>query len=73
LPVTAGAESALEDPNLKLVHDALKNASGFQLYLDQAFPPAIGQQVNDSVAELVARSSSPEAVAQAIAKTAKNQ
>jgi hypothetical protein len=29
--------------------------------------------VNDSVAELVARSSSPEAVAQAIAKTAKNQ
>jgi raffinose/stachyose/melibiose transport system substrate-binding protein len=73
LPVTAGAESALEDPNLKLVHDALKNASGFQLYLDQAFPPAIGQQVNDSVAELIARSSSPEAVAQAIAKTAKNQ
>jgi raffinose/stachyose/melibiose transport system substrate-binding protein len=73
LPVTTGAESALEDPNLKLVHDALKNASGFQLYLDQAFPPAIGQQVNDSVAELVARSSSPEAVAQAIAKTAKNQ
>jgi raffinose/stachyose/melibiose transport system substrate-binding protein len=73
LPVTAGAESALEDPNLKLVHDALKNASGFQLYLDQAFPPAIGQQVNDSVAELIARSASPEAVAQAIAKTAKNQ
>lgn len=73
LPVTAGAESALEDPNLKLVHDALKSATGFQLYLDQAFPPAIGQQVNDSVAELVARSSSPEAVAQAIAKTAKNQ
>jgi raffinose/stachyose/melibiose transport system substrate-binding protein len=73
LPVTNGAESALEDPNLRLVHDALKNATGFQLYLDQAFPPAIGQQVNDSVAELVARSSSPEAVAQAIAKTAKNQ
>lgn len=73
LPVTAGAEDALEDPNLKLVHEALKAASGFQLYLDQAFPPAIGQQVNDSVAELVARSASPQAVAQAIAKTAKNQ
>jgi raffinose/stachyose/melibiose transport system substrate-binding protein len=73
LPVTAGAESALEDPNLKLVHDALKNATGFQLYLDQAYPPAIGQQVNDSVAELVARSASPQAVVQAIAKTAKNQ
>lgn len=73
LPVTAGAESALEDPNLKLVHHALESATGFQLYLDQAYPPAIGQQVNDSVAELVARSASPQAVAQAIAKTAKNQ
>jgi len=73
LPVVQGAEDALVDPNLKLVHDALKSATGFQLYLDQAYPPAIGQQVNDSVAELVAKSASPEAVAQAIAKTAKNQ
>jgi raffinose/stachyose/melibiose transport system substrate-binding protein len=73
LPVATGAESALEDPNLKLVHDALKNATGLQLYLDQSLSPAIGQQVNDSVAELVARSASPDAVAQAIAKTAKNQ
>lgn len=73
LPVTAGAEDALEDPNLKLVHEALRTASGFQLYLDQSLSPAIGQQVNDSVAELVARSASPQAVAQAIAKTAKNQ
>jgi raffinose/stachyose/melibiose transport system substrate-binding protein len=73
LPVARGAEDAIEDPNLKLVHEALKNATGFQLFLDQAFPPAIGQQVNDSVAELVARSATPQAVAQAIAKTAKNQ
>jgi raffinose/stachyose/melibiose transport system substrate-binding protein len=73
LPVALGAEDALVDPNLKLVHEALKSATGFQLFLDQAYPPAIGQQVNDSVAELVARSASPQAVAQAIAKTAKNQ
>ncbi|MEO8178166.1 MAG: extracellular solute-binding protein [Deltaproteobacteria bacterium] len=72
LPVTQGAEDAIKDPNLKLVHAALSNASGFQLFLDQAYPPAIGQQVNDSVAELVAGSASPQAVAQAIAKTAKN-
>jgi len=65
LPVAAGAEDAIDDPNLRLVHAALKSATGFQLYLDQAYPPAIGQQVNDSVAELVARSSTPEAVAQA--------
>jgi raffinose/stachyose/melibiose transport system substrate-binding protein len=72
LPVTQGAEDAIQDPNLRVVHAALTQASGFQLYLDQAYPPAIGQQVNDSVAELVAGSASPQAVAQAIAKTAKN-
>jgi raffinose/stachyose/melibiose transport system substrate-binding protein len=71
--VTRGAEDAIRDPNLKIVHQALVSATGFQLYLDQAYPPAIGQQVNDSVAELVAKSASPAAVAQAIAKTAKNQ
>ena len=72
LPLAAGAEDALTDPNLKLVHAALAQATGFQLYLDQAYPPAIGQQVNDSVAALVAKSASPQAVAQAIAKTAKS-
>jgi raffinose/stachyose/melibiose transport system substrate-binding protein len=72
VPVTAGAEDALRDPNLKQVHGALAQATGFQLYLDQAYPPAIGQQVNDSVAALVAKSATPLAVAQAIAKTAKN-
>jgi len=72
LPVTAGAEDALQDPNAKAVHEALSRASGFQLYLDQAYAPAIGQQVNDSVAELLAGSATPQAVAQAIAKTAKS-
>jgi raffinose/stachyose/melibiose transport system substrate-binding protein len=72
LPVTQGAEDALQDPNAKAVHEALAGASGFQLFLDQAYAPAIGQQVNDSVAELLAGSASPRAVAQAIAKTAKS-
>jgi raffinose/stachyose/melibiose transport system substrate-binding protein len=72
VPVTQGAGDAIVDPNLKLVHAALASATAFQLYLDQAYPPAIGQQVNDSVAALVAKSASPQAVAQAIAKTAKS-
>ena len=67
------SEDAIKDPNLKQVHEVMAKATGFQLYLDQAYPPAIGQQVNDSVAALVARSASPEAVARAIAQTAKNQ
>jgi raffinose/stachyose/melibiose transport system substrate-binding protein len=73
LPVAAGAEDAVKDVNLKKLHETLTKASGFQLYLDQAYPPAVGQQVNDSVAELVAGKASPQQVAQAIAKTAKNQ
>jgi len=73
LPVVKGTESALTDPNKKLVSQTLASATGFQLYLDQAFPPAVGQEVNDSVAALVAGQKSPQQVAQAITQTAKSQ
>ncbi|GAA0945225.1 extracellular solute-binding protein [Virgisporangium aurantiacum] len=71
LPVTQGAEDALKDPNLKKVQETAAKATGFQLYLDQAYPPAVGQTVNDSVAALVAKQMSPQQVAEAIAKAAK--
>ncbi|MEU1339802.1 extracellular solute-binding protein [Streptomyces sp. NPDC005827] len=73
IPVVPAAESALTDTNLKLVQAQLKAATGFQLYLDQAYAPAVGQQVNDSVAGLIAGSKSPEDVTQAITKTAKEE
>jgi raffinose/stachyose/melibiose transport system substrate-binding protein len=73
LPVAKGAEDAVTDPNLATVSKTLASATGFQLFLDQAYAPAIGQQVNDSVAELIAGTASPQQVAQTIAKTAKNQ
>ncbi|MEU5312907.1 extracellular solute-binding protein [Streptomyces sp. NPDC021562] len=73
IPVVPAAESALTDRNLKLVQAQLKAATGFQLYLDQAYPPAVGQQVNDSVAGLIAGSKSPEDVTQAITKAAKEE
>ncbi|MFI2763796.1 extracellular solute-binding protein [Streptomyces echinatus] len=66
LPVVPAAESVLTDPNLKAVQTQLKAATGFQLYLDQAYAPAVGQEVNDSVAALIAGSKSPEQVAQSI-------
>ena len=50
----------------------LAKATGFQLYLDQAYPPAVGQQVNDSVAELVAGQDA-EQVVKDITKVAKSQ
>jgi raffinose/stachyose/melibiose transport system substrate-binding protein len=62
LPVVKGMDSAINDPNLKLVSATLAKATGFQLYLDQAYPPAVGQQVNDSVAQLMAGKATPEQV-----------
>jgi raffinose/stachyose/melibiose transport system substrate-binding protein len=66
VPTVKGAEAGIKDPNLKAVAQAVSSATGFQLYLDQAYPPAVGQQVNDSVAELVAGKASPEQVTQTI-------
>jgi raffinose/stachyose/melibiose transport system substrate-binding protein len=71
LPVVKEAGDAVTDPNLKLVGETLAKASGFQLYLDQAYAPAVGQQVNDSVAELLAGKAKPEKVVEAITTAAK--
>jgi raffinose/stachyose/melibiose transport system substrate-binding protein len=73
LPVLKGEESKVKDPNLAVVAQSLAQATGFQLYLDQAYPPAVGQEVNDSVAALIAGKKSPEEVAAAITATAKSE
>ena len=73
LPVVPAAESALTDPNLSAVQTQLKAATGFQLYLDQAYAPAVGQEVNDSVAGLIAGSKSAQQVAESITKVAKEE
>ena len=72
MPVVKGAESGL-DKNRKLVADALNAATGFQLYLDQAFPPAVGQEVNDSVAALLGGKKTPQQVTESVTKVAKSQ
>jgi raffinose/stachyose/melibiose transport system substrate-binding protein len=71
LPVTQGAEVAIADANLKQVQQMANSAPKFQLYLDQAYPPELGQQINDSVSKLYAGKATPEKVAQDIAKVAK--
>ncbi|MFD2355242.1 extracellular solute-binding protein [Nonomuraea ferruginea] len=73
LPVLKGVESAVKDENLKVVAESLASATGFQLYLDQAYPPAVGAEVNDSVAELFAGAKTPEQVAQDITEVAKSE
>jgi raffinose/stachyose/melibiose transport system substrate-binding protein len=71
LPVKKGSESSVTDPNMKAVLDARAKASSVQLFLDQAYPPAVGQAVNDAVQGLFAGKSSPQEVAQQIADAAK--
>jgi len=73
LPTQKAAADAIKDPNSAIVAKTLASATGFQLYLDQAYAPAVGTEVNDAVAELIAGKSSPDQVAKAIAQTAKNQ
>ncbi|MEU2508487.1 extracellular solute-binding protein [Streptomyces sp. NPDC007863] len=72
LPVVRGAESGLTDANKKVVADSLVEATGFQLFLDQAYPPAVGQEVNDSVADLIAGKKTPEQVTASITEAAKS-
>ncbi len=71
LPVIEGSESSVEDPNMKAVLDSRGKASYVQLYLDQAYPPAVGAAVNDAVQGLFAGKSSPEDVSKSIADAAK--
>jgi raffinose/stachyose/melibiose transport system substrate-binding protein len=73
LPTAKGAEASLKDSRVLQVQKAAASASALQLYLDQAFPPAVGQEINDQVAELVAGKKSPEDIAQAISATAKSE
>jgi raffinose/stachyose/melibiose transport system substrate-binding protein len=42
-----------------------------QLYLDQAYAPAVGQAINDAVQQLFAGKASPEEVSKKIADAAK--
>ncbi len=71
LPVKKGTESSVEDPNMKAVLEKRAEASFVQLYLDQAYAPAVGQSINDAVQGLFAGKSSPEDVAKTIADAAK--
>jgi raffinose/stachyose/melibiose transport system substrate-binding protein len=71
LPVIKGSESSVTDPNMKSVLDTRGQASFVQLYLDQAYAPAVGQAVNDAVQELFAGKATPQAVAGKIADAAK--
>jgi raffinose/stachyose/melibiose transport system substrate-binding protein len=72
LPTNKAAADAIKDPNNQTVAQALTASTGLQLYLDQYFPPAVGQQVNDSVAELIAGVKEPDQILKDITAVAQD-
>jgi raffinose/stachyose/melibiose transport system substrate-binding protein len=73
LPTNQAAVGGIRDLNNQVVAANLGIATGFQLYLDQAYPPAVGQQVNESVAQLIAGSKWPDQIVKDITRVAKKQ
>jgi raffinose/stachyose/melibiose transport system substrate-binding protein len=73
VPVVKGGEAGLTDPLLKTVQESAAKAKYFQLYYDQALPPAMGSVINDSVQGLFAGKLTPEQLAQAIEDSAKTE
>ncbi|TCB92143.1 extracellular solute-binding protein [Micromonospora zingiberis] len=73
LPTNLAAVGRIKDPNNQVVAAHLAVATGFQLYLDQAFPPAVGEQINKSVAELIAGSKRPDQIVRDITRVAKKR
>lgn len=71
IPVVKGGEAGLTDPLMITLQQSLAKAKYFQLYYDQALPPAMGSVINDSVQGLFAGTLTPEQLAQAIEDSAK--
>jgi len=70
IPVVKGGEAGMSDPLLIELQKTLSQAEYFQLYYDQALPPAVGSVVNDSIQGVFAGTLSPEEAAQAIEDSA---
>jgi raffinose/stachyose/melibiose transport system substrate-binding protein len=66
LATTKGAEVGIVDPNSKMVKALVDKCTFFQLYLDQAFPPAVGGAVNDAVQTILAGTATPAQACAAI-------
>jgi raffinose/stachyose/melibiose transport system substrate-binding protein len=70
IPVVKGGEAGLSDPLMIALQQTLSKAKYFQLYYDQALPPAVGSVVNDSIQGVLAGTLTPEQAMQAIEDSA---
>ena len=73
IPVVKGGEVGMSDPLMIILQQSLANAKYFQLYYDQALPPAMGSVINDSIQGIFAGTLTPEEAAQAIEDSAQQE
>ncbi|CAN5339938.1 extracellular solute-binding protein [soil metagenome] len=66
LPVVAGTESSVSDPNMQLVLEGRNSASYVQLWLDTAYGPTVGGAMNDAITNLFAGQGSPKDIVDAM-------
>ncbi|MFD2762797.1 ABC transporter substrate-binding protein [Micromonospora eburnea] len=62
LPVTKGAEDAVQDPALKSILQATSGASYVQLWLDTAYGSTVGTAMNDGIVGIFSGKGTPEQV-----------
>jgi raffinose/stachyose/melibiose transport system substrate-binding protein len=73
LPVRKGTETSVKDPNLRTVLGFRSAAPFVQLYLDIAYSQAIGQALDDAIADQFAGKATPAQVVAKIAAAAKKK
>jgi raffinose/stachyose/melibiose transport system substrate-binding protein len=73
IPVVKGGEAGISDPLMVQLQKTFAGAKYFQLYYDQALPPAMGSVINDSTQGIFAGTLTPEQAAQAIEDSAKQE
>ena len=71
LPVADGAEDSVENPHQRAILDTFRTLSGVQIYLDQAYAPAVATAINDNVQAIFAKTLTPQQAAEAIAEVAR--
>ncbi len=73
LPVMAGSETSVSDPNLKTLLDFRGKASYVQTYLDIAFVTSVGQALDDAIAQQFSGNADPQKVVHLLADAAKHR
>ena len=73
LPVTKGAQSAVQDPSLRAAAEQMAKETWHQNYLDQDLGPDVGRVVNDMSVAVVSGQISPADAAQQIQQTKEMQ